>query len=640
MKFIKNKIIRVFILISALFFILELPGFAQPKAPPAAPPVILNDQPFTVNPKGEIQAAATQYSIGDPTAEEQLVLEFINRARADANAEAQRLVTTTDEDVLSAIDFFGVDLGIVVNQFATLTQTLPPLSMNVQLTTAARLHSQDMFNNVFQGHVSSDDPVSPNEPGDSSGDRARHQGYTFMNLGENVFSFARSVFESHAAFEIDWGFTPTGIQDPPGHRTNIHGSAFREAGIGIVLGSNSSGDDSVGPILITHDFGVQLIGATPFITGVAYDDQNGNAFYDIGEGLGGINVDVNGSDFFAVTVTTGGYSVPVPGNGNYSVTFSSPSITDQTTQIVISNSENKKLDYTPQAAGSNGGNGSEPEPNALIIGGTGDIAGEDIMHPNGNVFDQVLLTGQSIQLQAKTGQITRVSFMDEDEDIVQVEFSGNGTFTVTLNPATFLPPAIPPRYNQAVEYVTGKPSVVIDGADSNTFFSIFTVGMINAVNQALFPAGQVYDAEADVTLVEVTNSTGMGGMQLSNTVFSGSSGKVGLDARGVPIAVRLTVGDIDASGSAIPHLLFGSGSFTVPAGNPGLRITGGDLDQTNGASIVVAESGSTTPGFESLIFQNNFKSDNTPQPTQNNAATFVNEDGVEITKPVDEITIE
>ena len=40
------------------------------------------------------------------------------------------------------------------------------------------------------------------------------------------------------------------------------------------------------------------------------------------------------------------------------------------------------------------------------------------MHPSGNIFDQVLLTGQSIKLQAKAGQITRVSFMDEDEDIV------------------------------------------------------------------------------------------------------------------------------------------------------------------------------------------------------------------------------
>ncbi len=158
----------------------------------------------------------------------------------------------------------------------------------------------------------------------------------------------------------------------------------------------------------------------------------------------------------------------------------------------------------------------------LVLDGSGDIAGENIQHPNGNVFDQVLLSGESIQLQARPNQITRVSFMDEDEDIVQVEFSGAGTFTVTLDPATFLPPDIPPRYNQAVEYVTGRPSVVIEGADANTFFSIFTVGRINAVNQALFPEGQVYDAQADVSLVEVFNSTGIGGMQLSNTVFTGA----------------------------------------------------------------------------------------------------------------------
>ncbi len=276
----------------------------------------------------------------------------------------------------------------------------------------------------------------------------------------------------------------------------------------------------------------------------------------------------------------------------------------------------------------------------LVLDGTGDIAGENIQHPNGNVFDQILLTGESIQLQARPGQITRVSFMDETEDIVQVEFSGAGTFTVTLDPATFLPPAIPPRYNQAVEYVTGNPSVVIDGADANTFFSIFTVGSINAVNQALFPEGQVYDAQADVTLVEVVNSTGMGGMQLSNTVFSGSTGKTGIDARGVSIAVRLTVGDIDADGDAVPHLLFGSGSFTVAAGNPGLRITGGDLLQTNDAAIVVAESGSTTTGFDTLITQNNFKSDNTPQPTLSIEATFANEDGDAIEVTTEELTIE
>ena len=192
----------------------------------------------------------------------------------------------------------------------------------------------------------------------------------------------------------------------------------------------------------------------------------------------------------------------------------------------------------------------------LVLDGLGDIAEEDIQHPSGNVFNQVLVTGPSIKLKAKPCWITRGSFMDENEDIVQVEFSGAGTFTLTLDTAIFLPAALPPRYNQKVEYVAGKRSVVIDGSVSSTFFSIFTVGSINAVKQRLFPEGQGYDAEADVKLVKVINSTGIGGMQLSNTVFSGSTGNVRVIAREVPIAVRLTVGDIAADGDAVPNLLF------------------------------------------------------------------------------------
>ena len=81
-------------------------------------------------------------------------------------------------------------------------------------------------------------------------------------------------------------------------------------------------------------------------------------------------------------------------------------------------------------------------------------------------------------------------------------------------------------------------------------------------------------------------------------------------------------------------------AFGFCAGNPGLRITGGDLLQTNGAAVVVAESGSTTTGFDTLITQNNFKSDNTPQPTLSINATFANGDGDAIEVVPEEITIE
>ena len=269
-------------------------------------------------------------------------------------------------------------------------------------------------------------------------------------------------------------------------------------------------------------------------------------------------------------------------------------------------------------------------------GGMAELVGENIHHPNGNIFDQILLTGLSATVQAKEGQITRVSFMDENEDIVQAEFSGSGTLSITLDPTTYKPAALPARYNQDVKYVTGKPSIVINGADETTYCSIFTVGTLNAVNQALFPEGQEYDAKADVKLVEVINSTEIGGMLMANAEFSGKSGHVGVDARNVKVKQRVTFGDIDASDDAVPYLLFDEDAFDDEEGQgPGPMVAGGDLVQTNGAPIVVALPGQKTPSFEGLPTTENFKSDSTYlakiKPEILVTANFATEDGEDIT---------
>ena len=264
------------------------------------------------------------------------------------------------------------------------------------------------------------------------------------------------------------------------------------------------------------------------------------------------------------------------------------------------------------------------EPAELVIDGSGEVVGENIIQPNGEIYNQVLLTGPSVTVQTDESEVTRVSFLDINDDIVQVEISGSGLLSINLNPSTFEELAFPTKYNQEVEYVKGHANISIEGADSSTFLSVFSVGSINAVNQALFPEGEEYDAMADVALLEISDSISFGGILCANTRFNDTTGDIGLKAEGVPVAGRVLIGDIDASGDALPHLLFGSGSFTVPAPNPGLRITGGDLVQSNGSSIIVAPSGLTTPGFETLITQNNFKSDNTPQPTQSINASFIN----------------
>ena len=285
------------------------------------------------------------------------------------------------------------------------------------------------------------------------------------------------------------------------------------------------------------------------------------------------------------------------------------------------------------------GRESVVEPDDLIIEGSGEIVGTNILHPNGNIFDQILLSGDRVKVRADVNQISRVSFLDVNDDIVQVEFSGSGLMTVTIDPESYKPPSIPLKYNQEIKYVKGSPRIMIEGADASTFISIFTVGRINAVDQSLFPQGVEYDAVADVSLLEVFNSFSMGGIQCANARFTASSGKVGIDARDVPIAVRLTVGDIDALGNAVPYLIIGADSFKIRAANPGLRVTGGDLQQSNGVPIIVAPGSSIVSGFETLISQNNFKSDNTSQPTQNISASFINEDGEDVFFIVIETTV-
>ena len=269
-------------------------------------------------------------------------------------------------------------------------------------------------------------------------------------------------------------------------------------------------------------------------------------------------------------------------------------------------------------------------PDEVVIIGSGEIVGTNIRHPNGNIFDQVLLTGEKVTLRADNGQITRASFVDINDDIVQVEFSGSGTVTINFNPGTIQGPATPRKYNQDIAYVKGHPHVVLSRADQTTYLSIFTVGTINAEDQTIFLPGENYDAVADISFIEVINSRSVGGIHSANARFSNDIGRVGIIAPEVEVAVRVLIGEIDAREEAIPYLLFGDQSFTVNAAYPGLRITGGDLTQSNGKSIIVAPGELIKGGFDSLISQRNIKSDNTLQPARNINAEFVNESGDEV----------
>jgi hypothetical protein len=229
-----------------------------------------------------------------------------------------------------------------------------------------------MFTNVFQGHSGTD--------GSAIDTRALAQGYDFLTIAENVYAFAKSVIQAHAAFEVDWGQGPgtaNGMQTPPGHRENIHNPSLREVGIGIVFGTKSAtsggATTTVGPQLVTEDFGTE-IGSGPFLTGVAYYDLNTNGFYDAGEGIGGVTVTVSNVTTFAVTASSGGYAVPLPGNGSYIVTFSATGLPSVQTSVVVTTNQNVKADFVPAYLPPTfaGGNGAFlNRTNALVFSSVG-----------------------------------------------------------------------------------------------------------------------------------------------------------------------------------------------------------------------------------------------------------------------------
>ena len=303
--------------------------------PPAyvAPTALVEHSTSTVTMQSFAPASVTRYQIGEPTGEEQLYLEFINRARANPAVEALRLRNTTDPDVLAAYTGFAVDLNMMVTQISAFAPA-PPVGFNSNLLWAARMHTADQFTNSFQGHVGSD--------GNGPTDRMLRAGYVWAAAGENAFTSAKNVYHGHAGFEVDWGYSVGGMQTPPGHRIIIHSPAFNEVGIGVTNGVNGT----VGPQLVTQDFGYRL-DSTPLITGVAYYDYNGNSFYDVGEGIGGVNVTVSGASFYALTCNSGGYSVPVPGNGTYIVTFSGAHLPSTNITVTVSGGANVKVDFRP-----------------------------------------------------------------------------------------------------------------------------------------------------------------------------------------------------------------------------------------------------------------------------------------------------
>jgi hypothetical protein len=220
------------------------------------------------------RAESIKAADGEPTPEETLLLEFMNRFRADPKAEAERILTEVGKTKMWMSR--GVDLDMFKKEMEAI-KPAPPLVFNLKAMDAARKHDFYMTKNGLT-HV--EDAGKEGFVAADFGGRMKAAGYAGSPSGENCFATAPGPLGAHIGFVIDTGAGPGGMQPGRGHRTNMASPGSREVGPGAIPNGKS--------LCVTYDFGNSH--AARLAGGVIFNDKNNNQFYDLDEGIGGVKI--------------------------------------------------------------------------------------------------------------------------------------------------------------------------------------------------------------------------------------------------------------------------------------------------------------------------------------------------------------
>jgi hypothetical protein len=370
MRLRKNR--RRLYILCTLYF-LAVPPFGGPAAAqgiiPAAPPP---DPPRVVRPSAAaerpgqpvLQAAPTiewtLHKSADnlhPDGNEQQMLWLMNRARLDPAEEGLWLATTTEPDVAGGRDYFGVDVQQLQAEFSQYAAK-PPAAFDVRLYSAAEAHSLDLIARNAQDH-------------DGQFEAVADAGFSYTAARGNVFSYAASALNAHAAFNIDWGGNDgSGMQTGRGHRMAVMSNDGDYTNVGLAAVANSNGN-----LVVTGNYcranTQNADHFNRFLVGTVWSDANGNGQYDPGEGLPDITVQPDQGSYFAITADSGGYALPILAPGTYTVRFSSAALDADATRTVTLANESLLLDLIASGVSPPTDDGDDPPADGSSGGGTG-----------------------------------------------------------------------------------------------------------------------------------------------------------------------------------------------------------------------------------------------------------------------------
>lgn len=150
----------------------------------------------------------------------------------------------------------------------------------------------------------------------------RSANYQPIQLRENTYGFASSVFYAQASLAIDWGTGTDGIQNPPEHRQALLATDIREAGLAVTAQTQTG--KKLGQYAVTQDFGNrEALAKKGYLLGVTFEDANNDTRYQAGEGITDAQIKitgVNGTNFSRTIATAdaGGYQALLD-SGRYQV---------------------------------------------------------------------------------------------------------------------------------------------------------------------------------------------------------------------------------------------------------------------------------------------------------------------------------
>lgn len=312
---------------------------------------------------------STSDSITGPTAEEQEMLELINRMRTDPQGELDRLIKNLspleawDSRVTQAIRAFSYPRAANLTSEWAALQACAPLAWDFSLYVAATNHSFRMIQADEQSHQLPGEASLADRIIDAGFDPAmkynESDGLYYMTASENVYAYGRdaagefsAASYTHAAFAIDWGVPFHS------HRDNIMNPEFTHVGISMLVETNPATE--VGTYITTVDFSAAQTESPngAYLLGVIFDDYNLSGYYEAGEGISDVQISIQNMDSSLNSPGTaeplqfspfqaGGYQIFLE-NGNYTISVTGPRFQGTVTKYVSIQGENVKVDFTVQ----------------------------------------------------------------------------------------------------------------------------------------------------------------------------------------------------------------------------------------------------------------------------------------------------